>query len=683
MPIILFGMLLCLPGCWFLEKGSEVKVATINDVIHLFPTTVDGINKRLETIVGNVKNEVAEIIAIPDEKRSFKNTYAALDKAVNEFGQEGGIFHTIVAVSPDAALRDAANKAIITLQEISVDVISQNRQLYQALKKYAETKAPQENLNDEERYYVEETLKSFKRNGLDLPEQGLEEIKRIKKELGNLEQEFARAINDDTRKIMIPKEELEGIAPEFLAALKHTSDGRYELGTDYPTYHEVMDNCSVESTRKALWTAFVNRAYPVNEKTLNNIISLRDELAHKLGFASYAEYDIDDEMAKNPLNVEKFLDDIAVRSTPKALSEIERYKKNLPSGITLSEGKFKPWDLAHTKNLYRKKEYNYDDRVVAEYFPVESTFQGLLKLYENFLSVKFKQLPDVSPYGIPVKALQVNDKNGNLVGNLLLDLYPRPNKYTHACHITLVHGLKKTDGITNPSASIVLANFPQPSAERPALLQHHDVVTFFHEFGHAMHALLGRTEMYGFSGTNVKTDFVEMPSQMLEEWMWDRATIKTISKHYKIGEPLPDALINVMITLKNLDSGDFVKRQVMLGKISLDYFKNGRTKDTTAIMHTLQKTLRPYMAVIPEDHFQCSFGHLTNYASKYYAYLWSKVYACDLFEYIKEHGMDSKVGQRYVDCILSKGGSRPPQELIRDFLGREPNSNAFFKDLGF
>jgi len=219
---------------------------------------------------------------------------------------------------------------------------------------------------------------------------------------------------------------------------------------------------------------------------------------------------------------------------------------------------------------------------------------------------------------------------------------------------------------------------------KPALLPHTDVVTFFHEFGHALHGLLGSTEMAGFSGTNVKSDFVEMPSQMLEEWMWDKGIIKDISNHYKTGNGLPEAMLDTMIMLKNLDSGDFVKRQLTFAKTALEYFKDGRSKDTTAIMRKFQKELRPYIAAMPEDNFQYSFGHLTGYASKYYGYLWSKVYALDLFDYIKAHGLlDENVGKRYVECILSKGGSRPPQDLLREFLGREPNSTAFFKDLGF
>lgn len=683
---LFLAMLLCVFLYWVTgRRHPDKRIKTIDDVVHLFPQTADEVREQAQKAIKKAQNEVAALIAIPDNKRTFENTPAALDKIIGDLGQEISIFSALMSVSPVEAVRNGANEEVIVLQDYAVDAISQNKELYKVFKRYAEERAPLENLSPEERYYIEETLKSFKRNGLDLPEKEQENIKRLKKELGTLGQAFTKAISDDLKKVTVTKAELEGLAPDFIDNLKKNDEGLYELGTDYPTYLNVMENCTVEPTRKALWIAFNNRAYPVNEKTLSTIIDLRDDLAHALGFASFAHYDIDDEMANRPETVDVFLDDIISHSQRKAFKEVERYKANLPAGITLSpDGTIKPWDWIFIKESYKKNTFNLDSRVVAEYFPVESTVAGLLKLYEKFLSIRFKQLPDVSPYGVPVKAVQVNTIDGHLIGYLLLDLYPRPNKYTHACQITLVHATKTKSGRLNPTASMVIANFPKPTPDKPALLTHQDVITFFHEFGHAIHALLGATELASFSGTNVKNDFVEMPSQMLEEWMWDKDIIKGIGKHYKTGQPIPDELLDVMIKLKNLDSGDLVTRQAMFAKLSLDYFKNGKEKDTTAIAHGLQRKLRPYLMVVPEDHFKTAFGHLVNYGSKYYGYLWSKVYALDLFEFIKTKGLlNPEIGSRYVATILSKGGSRPPQELLREFLGREPNSEAFFRDSGF
>ena len=684
MLIPLLCVLCCIPACWFPGMGQRVKIETIGDVVHLFPKSSQEIIDRTQKIMKKVRNEIDTIIALPDDKRTFENTAHALDRASEELSQEGAIFEMMTMVSPLEEIRNEAQKAKIVLQDFIVDAISQNKSLYQAFKRYADIKSPQENLNPEERYYIEEMLKGFKHNGLDLPDKDQEEVARIKKELGVVSTIFSKNINDDDRTVIVSKEELAGLTPEFLSKLKVNEQGMYILGTDYPTYQEVMENCVVESTRKALWTAFSNRGYPANEKPLNDLIALRDDLAHKLGFASYAHYDIDDQMAKNPQTVEVFLNDIATRSTSKAQNEFEVYKKHLPVGVKLlPDGTVKPWDLAFIKATYRKEKFNLDDSIVAEYFPVKSTIEGLLKLYEKFFSIHLKQLSDVSPYGIEINAIQLNDLSGHLIGYLLLDLYPRPNKYTHACHISLVHGTKTNDGKATAGVSLIVANFPKPSPERPALLTHNDVVTFFHEFGHALHALFGKTEMAGFAGTNVKRDFVEMPSQMLEELMWNKDIIKEIGKHYKTEQPLPEALLDTMIKRKNLDSADYVRRQLVFAKTSLAYFKNGRLKDAMAIVHGYQKELRPYMAAMPEDRLQYSFDHLTIYGSKYYSYLWSKVYALDLFDYIKANGLlNENIGKRYVQCILSKGGSRPPQELLREFLGREPNSKAFFKDLG-
>lgn len=231
----------------------------------------------------------------------------------------------------------------------------------------------------------------------------------------------------------------------------------------------------------------------------------------------------------------------------------------------------------------------------------------------------------------------------------------------------------------------MIANFTKPTAHKPSLLKRDEVKTFFHEFGHALHAILGATEIASLSGTNTKRDFVELPSQMLEEWLHDKDILKKVSKHYITGQPLPDEIIDTLLQLKNLTTGYFVVRQAYLSSIALFYFKkadNG-TKDPYSIMKQLFTTMLPYIAFSEDNHFYASFGHLTGYSAKYYGYLWSKVFALDLFATIKQYGLlNPEIGKKYVTEVIGKGGAQDPNELLYNFLGREPNAQAFLQDMG-
>ena len=235
-----------------------------------------------------------------------------------------------------------------------------------------------------------------------------------------------------------------------------------------------------------------------------------------------------------------------------------------------------------------------------------------------------------------------------------------------------------------PGVVIVIANFPKATSDRPALLKHNDVETFFHEFGHAMHGLLGRTKLASLSGTNVKTDFVEVPSQMFEEWMWDKDMLKLVSSHYKTGDPLSDDLIDKKISLKKFGTGYFLTRQCWLASLALEFFKSGSNKDTDKIVRDFYKKYIKHVSFDDKDnHFQFSWGHLTGYGARYYSYMWSKVFSLDLFYKIKEHGLlDGAIGNQFVSKVIGRGGSTEPDNLLRDFLGREPNQKAFLKDMG-
>jgi thimet oligopeptidase len=271
--------------------------------------------------------------------------------------------------------------------------------------------------------------------------------------------------------------------------------------------------------------------------------------------------------------------------------------------------------------------------------------------------------------------LEIYDATTNeYIGALLLDLYPRPNKCGHAFYDTIIPAQRG-----KASLAVILANIPKAMGDTPALFKHNDVVTFFHEFGHAMHGALGRTRLASCSGTSVARDFVEVPSQAFEEWMFNKATLKKLSCHYKTGQPLPDNVIENIEKSITFDSGLFLLRQCILSQISLNYALPGSQKDTDIIWQNAYQTLMPEIVLDPLVHPQASFGHLIWYQSKYYSYMWSKVMALDVFAQLEKENLS---GKRFVACVLSKGGSQGPNILIKDYLGREPSMDAFLQILG-
>lgn len=675
--------LVLLAACWE-PKGYSMMPETIvtpHDVEQLFAVDSQTIAARIKDVKARVMSDKTGMLAIVDDARTFENTAQAFDTMNRLVGAAVALCQGIEMVHPDEAIRQAAHDAVQELEQFIIQELTNNQPVYRALRAYADAQFKTETLSDEARYYVTEALKDFKRMGLDLPAEKQAHVQALQKELAGYAQTFEVAIAQDTKKLSLRRDQLTGVDAAFIAQLPQEGD-TYTVSVDYPSYDQIMNHCSVEATRKAMWHAMMNRAYPHNSELLKTVIARRDELAQLLGYPSYAALNLDDSMAHSVERVETFLDDLAARVADKVVVEMEQLQKQLPATVTLVQGKFKPWDIAYTKSHYKKKQCALDEREIAEYFPFESTLQGLLAIYEQFLSVKFVPISGHQFWHPDVKLIAV-ERAGARIGYLLLDLHPRPFKFTHACELGVIKAARTADGKRTPAVAIVIANFPQATAERPALFTRNDVITFFHEFGHALHEVLGATELFGFAGTSVRRDFVEMPSQMLEEWMWQPSILKHISKHYSTGKQLPDDMIERICALKQFDAGDVTQRQVALARLSLAYFKSGAKKDPAAIRRSIFTTGRPFVMVDESDHFEASFGHLMGYGAGYYGYLWSKVYALDLFAHIKEAGLlNAEIGDRYVTAILQPGGSKHPAGMLKDFLGREPSSDAFFKDLG-
>lgn len=663
------------------------NLRSFDDVKTLFPTTPDQIKSEAKKYLAEAQKELDAILAIPNEKRTFKNTAQAIDEleSLSNLMIKYNTIELVGYVYPDDAMREAAREAAQTVREFFIDM-GANKKLYEAFKAYAQGNALKEDLSQEQQYYLDESMKSFKRAGLHLPDDQLQAVTALKKELAHIEQQFDKNIDEDKSKITVTAEGLKGLDDGFITMLPQSDTGEYILGVDYPTYFRVMEHCAVEDTRHRLYEAFMNRAYPANKILLQKIIALRDQIAKKLGYESYAHLDIDSQMAQSPARAESFLHDLIERARGKEKQEIEVLMQDLPESVCLSkEGKLKAWDLAYIGSQYKKKHFDLDERKISEYFPMQHTINQLLDIYRVFLSVDFEEVPAKGLWHDEVKVVKVYNKDrSQLLGYLFLDLHPRANKYSHAAHANIVPGVQLSDGTRIPTVSLLMCNFPKAMQDKPALLMRSDVKTFFHEFGHALHALLGATQMGSFSGTSVKRDFVELPSQMLEEWLSDKEILKKVSCHYQTGESLPDQIIDTIIELAQFGTGSFVTRQCLLSRISLSCFKEGECKDPDDIESAFYVEMQPHIEHGANRHMTASFGHLTGYSAKYYGYMWSKVFALDMFDTIKKHGLlNPEIGQRYVAEVISRGGSCDPNELLINFLGREPKVEAFMERMGF
>lgn len=679
---------------FFMYQTQEAKVprnlrniTSAQDALALFPKTADEIKNRVAVYLQEAHEVIDAIIAVPANERTYANTMQPLDELtisdlaiLNRGEPYTGSLVVLNWASPDKQVRKVAEEVDVTIKAFWVDRVSNNGDLYQAVLEYAEGPMQKEDITKEQERFVTETLKNFRRAGLNLSKEIQQRVVQLKKEQAELGAQFSKNIVTNNGTISMTRGELTGLSDGFIDSLEQTGDGLYVLQLDYPTVFSAMEHCIEQETRKRITRAFNNLAYPANKKVLEKLIAKRDELAKLLGFESYAAYDLDNQMVGSVERAENFIGKLIEKAKVKERQEFEQLIADLPSSVTLRpDGKMNSWDAS-----CKKKTSNVKDVNIADYFPMEKTLQGLLNIYEQFFSLKFMQVSAAGTWHEDVRLLEVRNANDDAVrGYIFLDLHPRPNKYTNSCYLRVLASQRMDDGSCTPAVGAVLFHLPRPTDEKPSLLSHWFVKTFFHEFGHALHDVLGSTQVASFSGSRVKRDFFETPSQMLEEWMWDKEVLKNLSGHYQTGERLSDELIDRFIAVKQSNSGSYVQRYGYYAALSLAYFKEGAHKDLDAITRELHEKIRTNYAFDPEQHLYASFTHLNGYGARYYGYLWSKVFALDLFEEIKKHGLlNPEIGRKYVQEVIGKGGSEDPNTLLVNFLGREPNQDAFLKDLG-
>jgi len=566
-------------------------------------------------------------------------------------------------VHPDEAVRTRGEAAVQAVQRLDTE-FRLDRDLYDVFARLDSTGPDSTGLDAQAARLLEKTLDDFRRAGVDLGDAERARIKEINEQLTEVGQEFSKNIRDDKRSVRVPPERLDGLPQDWLDAHPVDEEGLVTITTDYPDVIPVRTFAHDADVRRQIVHAFLNQGWPVNDALLKEMFELREELARLVGYDTWADFDADVKMIGKGSAIPEFIDRIAEAAEESGRRDrqvlLDRLRKDRPEATTIDGN-----DLVYYEELVRKEQYDVDAQVVRTYFDFSRVREGLLEVTSRLFDLAYTPVPDAVVWHPDVTAYDVT-LAGETLGRIYLDLHPREGKYSHAAQFTLTDGLA---GRQLPEG-VLVCNFPK------GLMEHDDVVTLFHEFGHLVHHVLaGRAQWTRFAGVATEWDFVEAPSQLLEEWAWDANVLQTFARNTD-GEPIPADLVAAMRRADDFGKGYHARTQMFYAAMSY-WFHTDRPGDLTDATSILQDrySMFPY---IEDTHMFAAFGHLEGYSSGYYTYMWSLVIAKDLFSAFDPDDLfDPEVAHRYRDLILVPGGSRDAADLVTEFLGRSYTFDAY------
>ncbi|MGZ3427294.1 MAG: M3 family metallopeptidase [Polyangia bacterium] len=594
----------------------------------------------------------------PIAKRDVARVLDAYDEASAELDTIAATADVVFNANPDAATRAAGERCTQQASALGSE-ITLDRGIYDVVASL--------DLSGEDqatRYWIAQDLADFKRAGVNRDDATRAKVKALRDEITAIGNEYEKNANEDASKVTLARTALDGLPADYIAKHPAGADGKVTLTTQYPDYYPLMKFARSEAAREAMYRAFATRAYPKNVDVLSKLLAKRHELAQLLGYPSWAAYSMENKMIRTPQAAHQFVDEITRVSQRRAADDYQllltRLRKDQPRATTVPA-----WDVSYLKERVRAEQLDFDAQSVRPYFEFGRVQAGLLELSAKLFGIEYRRVADARTWHPDVEVYDVFDGPEKL-GRIYLDLHPRAGKFGHAAQFTLVTGKR---GARLPEG-VLLCNFPKPGAQ-PALMEQGDVSTFFHEFGHLLHHVFaGHTRWTSTAGLR-ESDFVEAPSQLLEEWTLDAATLQTFARHYQTNEPIPAALVARMKTADEFGRGLDVRRQMSFAAVSLAYYdRDPAGLDTTKVFAEMESKYTPFKHVDGTAQ-QASFGHLVGYSSNYYTYMWSLVIAKDLFTPFKTSGlMNREVASRYRKDVLEAGGQKPAAEMVKEFLGR-------------
>ncbi|CAM1353195.1 M3 family metallopeptidase [Tenacibaculum ascidiaceicola] len=638
------------------------------------------------------KDEINAIIENP-EAPTFENTTVALDNTGNTLDRATSIFFNLNSAETNEEIQKIAKDISPWLSEFRNDMIL-NEELFKRVKTVYDQLSVL-NLTPEQEMLLDKQYKSFARNGANLNEDDKAELRKIDAELAKLSLQFGEHVLAETNafELLITNEDdLAGLPESAKEAAKELANSKGKEGwiitLDYPSYIPFMTYADNRELRKKLAIAFGKKGFQQNkynnEQVVKDIVTLRHKRANLLGYKTHAHFVLEERMAETPEKVMEFLNELLEKAKPAAQREfknLEAYAKKL-DGID----QLQKWDGAYYSEKLKKELFNLDQELLKPYFKLENVIDGVFTVANKLYNLQFEEIDSIDKYHEDVKTYAVTDTDSNFVSYFYADFHPRPGKRNGAWMTSYKSQYRSNDTNERPQVSIV-CNFTKPTQTKPSLLTFNEVTTLFHEFGHALHGMLANTTYKSLSGTSVSWDFVELPSQVLENWCYEKEALELFAKHYETGEVIPMEYVEKIKESASFHEGMQTLRQLSFGLLDMSWH-SGDSPETITNVKEFETNAFAETKLYPDVAENCmstSFSHIFQggYSAGYYSYKWAEVLDADAFEYFKEEGIFNKeVADKFKNNVLSKGGTEEPMELYKRFRGREPKPDALLRRAG-
>ena len=635
--------------------------------------------------------EVDAIVHCPDAP-TFHNTIVALEKSGSLLDRVSTVFGNLLSAETSDELEAIAERVMPRLSEHSNN-ISLNEKLFARIKQvYEET--DKEALTPEERMLLQNTYNGFIRSGANLAPDQKERFRQISAELSVLTLKFSQNNLKETNRyeLLLTPEQTDGLPQSALdayaQAAKEKNQEGYLVTLHAPSFVPFMKYSTHRALRQQLYMAYNTQCTHDNEfnnlEIVQKLVNLRLERAQLLGFETVADYVLSRRMAENSANVYKLLNELLEAYTPTAHQEVEEVK-NLAKELEGEDFELMPWDWAYYSEKLKEKKFNLNEEELRPYFELKNVIQGVFGLATRLYGITFQENADIPVYHPDVKAYEVHDKDGSFLAVLYTDFHPRASKRSGAWMTSYKEQWKDEKGNSRPHVSVTM-NFTKPSEDKPALLTFSEVNTFLHEFGHALHGMFADTTYQSMSGTNVYWDFVELPSQIMENFAIEKDFLNTFAKHYETGENIPEEMIQRIVDASNFNVAYACLRQLSFGLLDMAWYT--RTEPFEGDVRAYEKKAWEKTQVLPSVEETCmtvQFSHIMagGYAAGYYSYKWAEVLDADAFSLFQEKGIfDAATANSFRENVLSKGGTEHPMVLYKRFRGQEPSINALLKRNG-
>jgi thimet oligopeptidase len=648
--------------------------------------TPEAVDAAMKNAIATANKALDQIGAQDPSKVTFKSTIVALDDLSYQAGNAANKAAIIKESNTDEKMRAAAENAVKEFQDWAVG-IDYREDVYRALKAFADTKP---NLSGEDKKLFDETMRDYRRAGLDLPPEKRTEIEQLRKDLSKLGTDFDTNIVNAKVPVVFTKAELDGVPESFFASPGvKTGDDAYTVMANVTwQFVTVEENAKSEATRKKLYVIHDSLAKDTNRTVLNQMIALRNKIALRLGYKSWDDYQTEIKMAKTGAGAKKYIDDLVSGIQPKFAAEVAEIQKMKAADTHDPSAKIGVWDWRYYDNQLVKQKYAVDKEALRDFFPFQKVLEGMFNIYQSIFGLKFEKIAAPYKWIDDLQFYMVTDATtGEPLGMFYLDMFPREGKFNHFAEFGIISGKLLPDGKYQRPVAALLCNFPPPSADKPSLMTHSDVETLFHEFGHCLHEITTRAKHGRFAGTHVPGDFVEAPSQMLQNWVWSKKVLDTFAADYRDpSKKIPAETIQKMNDAKKATAGIFYRRQFAFASLDLamhDAHPENADWDCVAISNPILEKV--FLPIDPSTTFVTYFGHMNGYDAGYYGYAWADAIAADMatvFEKAKDGYLDKQAGMKLRHEIYEQGDGRDVTVSIEKFLGRKQSVEPFLKKIG-